>query len=87
MRLDRGFLRVEKARGVTKIVTGEGRCSRCRDDDLDRERDRRRDDRRIGTARGADVTGGDVTIADRLSHEDCGRKACVHSPMVGVVRR
>ena len=27
----------------------------------------------IGTARGADVTGGDVTIADRLSHEDCGR--------------
>ena len=27
----------------------------------------------IGTVRGADVTGGDVTIADRLSHEDCGR--------------
>ena len=26
-----------------------------------------------GTARGADVTGGGVTIADRLSHEDCGR--------------
>ena len=27
----------------------------------------------IGTVRGADVTGGDVTIAGRLSHEDCGR--------------
>ena len=26
-----------------------------------------------GTVRGADVTGGDVTIAGRLSHEDCGR--------------
>ena len=26
-----------------------------------------------GTVRGADVTGGDVTIADRLSHGDCGR--------------
>ena len=29
----------------------------------------------IGTVRGADVTGGDVTIADRLSHGDCGREA------------
>ena len=27
----------------------------------------------IGTVRGADVTGGDVTIAGRLSHGDCGR--------------
>ena len=30
----------------------------------------------IEIVRGADVTGGDVTIADRLSHvvhEDCGR--------------
>ena len=27
----------------------------------------------IGTVRGADVTGKDVTIAGRLSHEDCGR--------------
>ena len=27
----------------------------------------------IGIVRGADVTGGDVTIAGRLSHEDCGR--------------
>ena len=26
-----------------------------------------------GTVRGADVTGGDVTIAGRLSYEDCGR--------------
>ena len=26
-----------------------------------------------GTVRGADVTGGDVTIAGRLSHGDCGR--------------
>ena len=26
-----------------------------------------------GTVRGADVTGGGVTIADRLSHEGCGR--------------
>ena len=26
-----------------------------------------------GTVRGADVTGGVVTIADRLSHGDCGR--------------
>ena len=27
----------------------------------------------IGTVRGAGATGGDVTIADRPSHEDCGR--------------
>ena len=27
----------------------------------------------IGTVRGAGVTGGDVTIADRLGHEDSGR--------------
>ena len=27
----------------------------------------------IGTVRGADVTGGDVMIADRLIHEGCGR--------------
>ena len=26
-----------------------------------------------GIVRGADVTGGDVTIADRLCHEGCGR--------------
>ena len=26
-----------------------------------------------GTVRGADATGGDVAIADRLSHGDCGR--------------
>ena len=29
-----------------------------------------------GTVRGAGVTGGDVTIAGRLSHGDCGRWAC-----------
>ena len=40
----------------------------------------------IGIVRGADVTGGDVTIAGRLSHEDCGREACVHSPMVGAMK-
>ena len=37
----------------------------------------------IGIVRGADVTGGDVTIAGRLSHEDCGGDHASPVPLLG----
>ena len=68
-------------RGVTKIVTGGGTMLEIvvmmtRTIGSGIEGEMIAGDPRgivIGTVRGADVTGGDVTIADRLSHEDCGR--------------
>ena len=71
----------DTVRGVTKIVTGGGKMlviveMVTHSIGSEIEGEMIAGDPRgivIGTVRGADVTGEDVTIADRLSHEDCGR--------------